>query len=120
MLSQLDFQNLFTLDALLSVLTLTLLEIVLGIDNIVFISIVAGKLKLQREQRKARSVGLMLALIMRVILLFSITWLIGLKEPLINIGSYHASGRDLILLAGGIFLLYKTTLEIHTKIEGHD
>src|ERR1051326_2780949 len=110
----------FSFDAVLSILTLTVLEIVLGIDNIIFIAIVAGKLPERKEQRKARAAGLSLALIMRILLLFSITWVIGLKDPLFFIGEFGATGRDMILFAGGVFLLYKTTLEIHNKIEGRD
>ncbi len=112
-----DFQQLFTVASLISMLTLTLLEIVLGIDNIIFISIVAGKLP-KKEQPKARAIGLSLALIMRVILLFSISWIVGLKDPLLTIFGFEATGRDIILFCGGIFLLVKTTSEIHTKIEG--
>lgn len=114
-----DFQALFSVASLISLLTLSVLEIVLGIDNIIFISIVAGRLPRNR-QRKARAVGLSLALIMRVALLFSITWVISLKDPLFTIMGFGATGRDLILFAGGIFLLIKTTLEIHSKIEGLD
>ena len=108
------------MQGLISILTLTVLEIVLGIDNIIFISIVAGKIPDRKEQKKARFVGLTLALIIRVALLFSITWVIGLKDPLFYIADFGATGRDLILFAGGVFLLIKTTLEIHNKIEGHD
>ena len=115
-----NFQDLFSLNALISMLTLCVLEIVLGIDNIIFIAIVAGKLPDRKDQRKARAVGLTLALIMRIALLFSIVWVISLNEPLFYIGDFGATGRDLILFAGGIFLLVKTTLEIHNKIEGRD
>ena len=132
-----DFEVLFTIASLVSLLTLTVLEIVLGIDNIIFISISAGKLP-KKDQKKARTIGLMLALIMRVALLFSITWVIGMKGSLFHVLSespfvvidlpasladsvlWSCSGRDLILLAGGIFLLYKTTIEIRHKIEGAD
>jgi len=113
-----NFQDLFSVQALISMLTLSLLEIVLGIDNIIFIAIIAGKLQNRKDQRKARAIGLSLALIMRIVLLFSITWVIGLKEPLFYISDFGATGRDLILFAGGIFLLIKTTIEIHSKIEG--
>lgn len=115
-----NFQDLFSVDALISMLTLTVLEIVLGIDNIIFIAIVAGKLPGRKDQRKARAIGLTLALLMRIVLLFSITWVIGLKDPLFYIGGFGATGRDLILFAGGVFLLIKTTMEIHNKIEGRD
>jgi predicted tellurium resistance membrane protein TerC len=103
-------------DIWLSFVTLCLLEIVLGIDNLIFISILTNKLPTE-QQRKARTVGLGLALIMRVGLLFSISWIMGLTEPLFNIGSFAASGRDLILLLGGLFLIYKSVKEIHEKIE---
>lgn len=113
-----NFNDLFTLQALISLLTLTVLEIVLGIDNIIFIAIIAGKLPDRKDQRKARAIGLSLALIMRIILLFSISWIIGLKDPLFYIADFGATGRDIILFAGGVFLLFKTTVEIHEKIEG--
>lgn len=99
--------------------TLTLLELVLGIDNIVFISILAGKLP-PEQQAKARFVGLGLALGMRVILLFSLTWVIGLTAPLFNIFGQEISGRDLVLLIGGVFLLAKSTHEIHGSLEGEE
>ena len=114
----------------ISFLTLTVLEIVLGIDNVVFISIQSAKLPVHL-QKKARQVGLILALVMRVALLFSIKWIMGLTEPLFNLSEilgidnvdwqrYLAlSGRDLILFIGGLFLIYKATTEIHHKVEGH-
>ncbi len=114
-----NFQDLFSLEAALSMLTLTIMEIVLGIDNIIFIAIIASKLPDRESQRKARFIGLSLALIMRIGLLFSIAWVTGLKDPLFYIGDFGATGRDLILFAGGVFLLGKTTIEIHHKIEGH-
>jgi predicted tellurium resistance membrane protein TerC len=113
-----DFNELFTVASLISLLTLSVLEIVLGIDNIIFISIIAGKLP-KAKQGKARAIGLMMALIMRVILLFSISWIVGLKEALFNIGDFAVTGRDLILFSGGVFLLYKTTIELHNKIQGY-
>lgn len=116
---QQDFQTLSSAASLISLLTLTVLEVVLGIDNIIFISIVAGKLP-RNLQKKARTIGLMLALIMRICLLFSITWVIGMKDPLFTFMDFGATGRDLILFAGGVFLLYKTTMEIHDKIEGKE
>ena len=112
-----------------SLLTLTVLEIVLGIDNIVFISILSGKLPAEQQQ-KARQLGLALALVMRVALLFSIKWVMSLTGTLINLADWlnlegqtaetflNLSGRDLILLVGGLFLIYKSTTEIHHKIEG--
>ncbi|MGE0606304.1 MAG: TerC family protein, partial [Pirellulales bacterium] len=97
--------------------TLTVLEIVLGIDNIVFISILSGKLP-QHQQAKARRVGLLIALVMRVGLLFSLSWLIHLTAPLFTVLREEISGRDLVLIAGGLFLLAKSTHEIHSKLEG--
>jgi predicted tellurium resistance membrane protein TerC len=114
-----DFQELFSVASLISLLTLSVLEIVLGIDNIIFISIVADKLP-RKEQGKARTVGLMLALVMRVALLFSISWIVGLKDALFTIGEFGVTGRDIILFAGGVFLLYKTTIELHNKVQGYD
>ena len=114
-----DFHELFTFASLISLLTLSVLEIVLGIDNIIFISIVSGKLPKNR-QGKARTIGLMLALIMRVLLLFSISWIAGLRDPLFMIGEFGVTGRDLILFAGGVFLLYKTTVELHNKVQGYE
>jgi predicted tellurium resistance membrane protein TerC len=97
--------------------TLVALELVLGIDNVVFISILAEKLP-GDQPRKARLVGLSLAMVMRILLLFSITWIIGLTAPLFTILGYELSGRDLILIGGGLFLLAKSTHEIHQKLEG--
>jgi predicted tellurium resistance membrane protein TerC len=114
-----NFQDLFSVASVISLLTLSVLEIVLGIDNIIFISIVSGKLPKDKQPR-ARTIGLMLALIMRVILLFSISWIASMKNPLFEIAGFGVTGRDLILFAGGVFLLYKTTMEIHHKIEGYD
>ena len=103
------------LDTWIALLTLTFLEIVLGIDNIIFISIVAGKLP-KAEQKKARLIGLALALIIRVLLLMGITWLIGLTEPVITIYQFALSWRDIILAAGGFFLIAKSTSEMHQKL----
>lgn len=97
--------------------TLLALEIVLGIDNIIFISILAGKLP-AAEQARARYVGLALALVTRVLLLFSLTWVIGLTTPLFDLFGHGVSGRDLILILGGLFLLGKATFEIHENLEG--
>jgi len=99
--------------------TLTVLEIVLGIDNIVFISILVSKLP-EHKQPGARTFGLALAMIMRIILLFSLTWIMGLTRPLFTILGDEISGRDIILIAGGLFLLAKSTLEIHDKLEGEE
>ena len=109
--------GLLTTDALVALLTLTAMEIVLGIDNVVFISILAGKLP-EDQQRRARRVGLVLALLMRVALLFSLSWVIRLTSPLFTVVRQEISGRDLILIAGGLFLLGKATYEIHEKLEG--
>jgi predicted tellurium resistance membrane protein TerC len=98
-------------------LTLTVLEIVLGIDNIVFISILAGKLPAE-QRRLARILGLGLAMGTRILLLLSLTWIMRLTRPLFTIGPQDISGRDLILLMGGMFLLWKSTREIHERLEG--
>lgn len=103
----------------IALLTLTVLEIVLGIDNIVFISILSGKLP-QAKQKKARQLGLGLALITRILLLLSLSWVMSLTAPLFNVLTHEISGRDLILLIGGLFLIYKATSEIHEKIEGEN
>jgi predicted tellurium resistance membrane protein TerC len=103
----------------IALVTLTSLEIVLGIDNIIFISILAGKLP-ANQQNKARQIGLSLAMLMRIVLLLSLSWVIGLTEPLFNLFTWHISGRDLILLIGGLFLIGKSTIEIHEKLEGHE
>lgn len=100
-------------------LTLTVLELVLGIDNVIFISILSGKLP-ESQQQKARYIGLALALIMRVGLLFSLTWVMGLTEPLFTVWTQSVSGRDLILLIGGLFLIGKSTHEIHGSLEGEE
>ena len=113
-----DFSELFSVASLISLLTLAVLEIVLGIDNIIFISIVADKLP-RAKQGRARTVGLLLALVMRILLLFSISWVAGLKESLYTIDGFGITGRDLILFSGGVFLLYKTTIELHNKIQGY-
>lgn len=100
--------------------TLTLLEVVLGIDNIVFISILAGKLP-ETQRERARILGLAAALGIRIVLLLSISWIMGLTEPLFTVGlglDHPVSGRDLILLLGGLFLIGKSTMEIHHRIEG--
>jgi predicted tellurium resistance membrane protein TerC len=113
------FEWLSSPEAWVALLTLTTLEIVLGIDNVIFISILAGKLP--PEQRdKARILGLSLAMFMRIALLFSISWLASLSAPLFSLFGRDISGRDLILLVGGLFLIYKATKEIHEKLEGEE
>jgi len=114
-------EHLLTTKGLVSLIALTFMEIVLGIDNIVFISIVAGKLPADQE-RRARNIGLILALGFRILLLLGITWLIQLTDPVFEIGmgeiALAPSWRDLILFAGGLFLLAKSVSEMHTKLEG--
>jgi predicted tellurium resistance membrane protein TerC len=112
-------ESLLTTEGIVSLLTLTFLEIVLGIDNIVFISITAGRLP-KPDQKKARNLGLVLALLVRIGLLFGVSWIIGLKEPFVSFGDFDLSFRDLILIIGGLFLLGKSTSEIHAKLEGED
>jgi len=104
---------------LVALITLTVLEIVLGIDNIIFISILAGKLP-AHQQGRARSLGLLAAMGTRVLLLFSLAWMIRLTAPLFTLFGHAFSGRDLILLLGGLFLLAKATFEIHDKLEGEE
>jgi predicted tellurium resistance membrane protein TerC len=103
----------------IALLTLTVLEIVLGIDNIIFISILVGKLP-KGQQPKARRLGLMLAMVMRILLLASLAWMARLTSPLFPFLGHGVSGRDLILLIGGLFLLTKATREIHEKLEGEE
>ncbi|MDA0194681.1 MAG: TerC family protein [Bacteroidetes bacterium] len=116
-----DFSIFTQAESWIALLTLTFLEIVLGVDNIIFISIVSNKLP-ESERAKARNTGLLLALGFRIALLFGITWIIGFTEPLFTLLTFELSGKDIILLAGGIFLIFKSTLEIHHKMEGaeHD
>jgi predicted tellurium resistance membrane protein TerC len=108
-----------SLDALLGLATLTLMEIVLGIDNIVFIAILVAKLP-TAQQPLARRLGLGLALGMRVLLLLTISWVMGLTKPLLTIGDVEISGRSLILLGGGVFLIVKATREVYDKVEGEE
>ncbi|MCB0839289.1 MAG: TerC family protein [Bacteroidetes bacterium] len=113
----------FSTAGLVSLFTLTLMEIILGIDNIIFISIVAGKLP-ENQQGRARTLGLMLALVFRIALLLSINWIVQLTDPIALFASlpepFDLSWRDLILVAGGIFLMFKTIMEMHHKLEGQD
>jgi predicted tellurium resistance membrane protein TerC len=105
--------------AWLGFLTLTVLEIVLGVDNIIFISILAGKLP-DAQQPRARRLGLALAMIMRIALLLSISWIVRLTAPLFSVFGHGVSGRDLVLILGGLFLVGKSTHEIHDKLEGEE
>jgi predicted tellurium resistance membrane protein TerC len=117
-----DMPNFTDPGILTALLTLTVLEIILGVDNIIFISIVSNKLPPQ-QQPKARTLGLLLAMVFRIILLLTITWIIKLTNPLFTIGFIKDDGlpigiswKDIILIAGGIFLVFKSTLEIHHKL----
>src|SRR5688500_2883394 len=120
--------SLFSAQAAIALVTLTILEIVLGIDNIIFISVLADKLP-KEQQGKARTVGLALAMIMRILLLLSISWIMSLTSAIPGVGGWfspvlgdktHLNWRDAILLAGGLFLVYKATTEIHDKLEGEE
>jgi predicted tellurium resistance membrane protein TerC len=109
----------FTSEGLLALVTLTFLEVILGVDNVIFISILSGKLP-AAQQPKSRRVGLLAAMVMRILLLLSIAWIIRLTAPLFTVFGLAISGRDLILIGGGLFLLAKATLEIHDKLEGEE
>ncbi len=106
-----------TSDGLLALVTLTFLEIILGVDNVIFISILAGKLP-PSDQGRARRTGLIAAMLMRIALLLSIAWIVRLTAPLFTVLGQDISGRDLILLGGGLFLIGKATVEIHERLEG--
>ncbi len=108
----------FSTEIIVSLITLTFLEIVLGIDNIVFISIVSGRLPAS-QQKKARMIGILLAFLGRILLLMAINWIIGLNKPFFHVDDFAVSYRDLILIIGGLFLIGKSTSEIHARIEGH-
>jgi len=115
-----NFDLFFQASAWASLLTLTAMEIVLGIDNIVFISVLVSRLP-KESAKRARQIGLALALVFRILLLLVLTWLIGLTQPVVSALGFELSWRDLILLAGGLFLIYKATHEIHQGVEGgHD
>jgi predicted tellurium resistance membrane protein TerC len=113
------FEAFLTADGLIALVTLTVLEVVLGIDNVIFISILAGKLP-AKDQEKARKIGLMGAMLMRIALLASIAWIIRLTAPLFTVFDHPFSGRDLILAGGGLFLIFKATREIHERLEGEE
>lgn len=111
--------EILSIDGIVSLLSLTLMEVVLGIDNIIFISILCNQLP-ANQQGKARTLGLILALVMRIALLFAVSWLIGLTAPLTTLFEFELTYRDIILMAGGLFLIYKSTIEIHHKLEGEE
>lgn len=114
-------EALFTTQAIIPFLTLCALELVLGVDNVIFISILSGKLP-KSQQQKARTLGLSLAVLTRILLLLSLSWVIGLTDPLFDLPvlNQEISGRDLILLLGGLFLIFKSTHEIHQKLEASE
>lgn len=114
--AQLDPSALLTSDGLIALLTLTVLEIVLGIDNIIVISILSGELQGKAMQRKAQRLGLALAMLTRLLLLFSISFIMSLQDPWVVIGTHDFSGRDVVLVLGGLFLIWKATVEIHAKV----
>ena len=108
-----------TADGLIALLTLTFLEVVLGVDNVIFISILVGKLP-EHQQQRGRTLGLGAAMGMRILLLLSLTWIMRLTQPLFHVFGHGFSGRDLILIGGGLFLIWKSTVEIHDKLEGEE
>ncbi len=108
-----------TADGLIALLTLTFLEVVLGVDNVIFISILTSRLPADQQQR-GRTLGLAGAMGMRILLLMSITWIMRLTQPLFTAFNHGFSGRDLILISGGLFLLWKATMEIHERLEGEE
>jgi predicted tellurium resistance membrane protein TerC len=114
-----DFSWISNPEAWIALVTLIVLELVLGVDNIIFISILASKLP-REDQSRARTTGIMLAVISRILLLLSLSWIISLEEPLFHVFGFGFSGHNLILIAGGLFLLYKSTSEIHDKLEGQE
>ncbi|MBP6334136.1 MAG: TerC family protein [Bacteroidia bacterium] len=111
--------EIFSVEGMIGLVTLIMLEIVLGIDNIIFIAILCSYLP-KKEQARARTIGLIMAMVFRVILLLGISWLVQLTDPLFFVGPIAPSGRDLILFAGGVFLVYKTVREIWHKLRAHD
>jgi predicted tellurium resistance membrane protein TerC len=113
------FDAFLTTDGLIALVTLTFLEVVLGVDNVIFISILSSKLPAEQQVR-ARRVGLMAAMVMRILLLMSLAWIVRLTNPVFTMLDHGVSGRDLILILGGLFLLAKSTLEIHERLEGEE
>jgi predicted tellurium resistance membrane protein TerC len=113
-----DFSALLTWDGMVYLVILSLLEIVLGIDNIIFISIVTDKLPAD-SKRKARNIGLILALVVRLFLLSVVAWIMGMTKPLFSVLDVDFSGQSLVLLLGGLFLIYKSTIEMHNSVKGH-
>src|SRR6478752_10354241 len=111
--------NWLTGETLVALATLTFLEIVLGVDNIIFISILSSRLPPAR-QAAARRLGLLLAMGTRILLLFSLSWVVKLTAPIFAVWTHEISGRDLILILGGVFLLFKSTHEIHARVEGEE
>jgi len=112
----LDFHALFSAEGLVSLVSLTVMEIVLGIDNVLLVAILSQKVKPAHRER-VRKLGIGLALVLRILLLFALSWLMGLTKPLFNVLDNAFSGRDLVLLAGGLFLIYKATTELYERIE---
>ena len=112
------FDSLLTAEGLIGLTTLVVMEIVLGIDNIIFIAILCGFLAKKEDQKRARTIGLTMALLIRILLLFTISWIIKLVNPLFYIREFGVTGRDLILFSGGVFLIYKTGQEIYHKLKG--
>jgi predicted tellurium resistance membrane protein TerC len=110
-------EALMTPEVFLSLATLTFLEIVLGIDNVIFIALMAGRLP-EKQRPAARTLGLALALVFRIIMLFGLVWIAHLEEPVFSVAGFDVSWRDVILMAGGLFLIVKATLEIHHSVEG--
>ena len=113
------FSPFLTTDGLIALATLTFLEVILGVDNVIFISILSSKLR-QDQQLRARRLGLIAAMGMRILLLMTLAWIVRLTAPLFSLFGHDFSGRDLILILGGLFLLAKATLEIHDRLEGDD
>ena len=114
-----DFTILFTVNGLIYLLILSLLEIVLGIDNIIFISIITDKLP-SKQKRSARNTGLLLALVVRLFLLSVVAWIMGMTKPLFEVFGIEITGQSIVLLLGGLFLIHKSTIEMHNSVKGHE